>query len=209
MKRIFLFAGRIHSGKNFAAEIAKNILTERGASVETMMFAQGVKDGCREDFKQLTDFLNSVAEDCAHDGDEYTAKLLYTEDTNWYEKKTPLTRILLQTYGTEIFRNRVGKDWWTEKLAERVKESAADTILVTDMRFPNECDRLREMLPDCSVVSVLIERNVEDEEREAFANHASETSLDGYEFDEVVDNNGTPDMLEEKLKSLLTKRGAK
>lgn len=199
MKTVVMFAGKINSGKNLAAETLKNIFEDEGISAEVMMLAQGVKDGCREDFKRLADYLNALAKEEREEvGNDYLADLLEIKDENWYEKKTPLTRILLQTYGTEIFRNRVDRNYWTEALAKRILESKSDRVVVSDMRFPDECDHLKNIFEEAgeeiAVKSVLVKRSEREEsEAEIVDDHASETSLEDYRFDYVLRNDGTKD----------------
>jgi len=130
---------------------------------------------------------------------------LITKDENWYENKNPITRILLQTYGTEIFRKRVDQNWWVKQLKNRVLQSNSDIILITDVRFPNEIECFKKDIPkDFTVTTIRINRNLNREA--SFNEHESENALDNYnEFDYVIDNNGTLEDLKNKVKELISR----
>ena len=194
MKKVYLLGGKIDSGKNYVANEMTRILEGSGKSVLRMMFAQGVKDGCREDFSRLSEYLNSLAEELSLRGEKSIAGLLRIGYENWYEDKTPITRILLQTYGTDIFRNRVDEDWWVKKAAERINRATEDIIIITDFRFPNECDKLKELVGDGrEVVSIKVEREAKTDE--LLASHSSENAFGGFEFDHEIKNDGKEDLV--------------
>ena len=203
--KVWMFGGKIHSGKNLAAKIAKEWLESNGLKVDCEMLAKGVKDGCRRDFAELTNYLNELSEMAKSNGDNKLAELLHVEDENWYENKTALTRILLQTYGTEIFRKNVSENWWTEQLVKRIKESDADVVLVTDFRFPSEYHDLKVAFPETNTLRIW--RG--NKEKTGFVDtidrtqaHDSETALDHFVFDYEIDNNGTIEELEKKIKEV-------
>lgn len=188
-KLVVLVGGRIHVGKSLFSKMMCEELGDAGLKVENMMLAQGVKDGCRDDFARLTEHLNALADKAEAAGEDELAEELRIRNDNWYENKTNITRILLQTYGTEIFRNRVDGEWWVKKLAERICKSSADVIFVTDFRFPNECEKLKPLLVDREVLTVSVERKSDASEQ--LSAHTSENALDGYPFDFRIDNSGT------------------
>jgi hypothetical protein len=64
--------------------------------------------------------------------------------------------------------------------------------LVTDVRFPNECQAIK----DRGGIIIKVDRDVEK------GSHASETALDNWAFDAVIDNNGSISELVEKVKQL-------
>ena len=183
LNHVILVSGKARSGKNQFAEYLKENLEERNLVVATDLFARGVKDGCREDFSELVKYLN-----------EHTN--IKTQDYNWYENKTELTRILLQIYGTNIFRNRVDGDWWVKKQIERILRMDANVCIITDARFPNEIDLVKEKLGKlCTVFSIRINRHYQET---GIPNHASEVALDNYlDFDYIYDNDGSLEQLNE------------
>lgn len=219
MKHIFLISGKLRSGKNQFADYVKEIAESKGMTVNTDLFAKSLKEWCNEDFRALTDYLNQILELTIFDFMVFQKsyniknidipitrlKELITKDENWYENKNPITRILLQTYGTEIFRKRVDQDWWVKQLKNRVLQSNSDITLITDVRFPNEIECFKKDIPkDFTVTTIRINRNLN---REAgFNEHESEKALDNYnEFDYVIDNNGTLEDLKEGAKELISR----
>lgn len=219
MKHIFLISGKLRSGKNQFADYVKEIAESKGMTVNTDLFAKSLKEWCNEDFRALTDYLNQILELTIFDFMVFQKsyniknidipitrlKELITKDENWYENKNPITRILLQTYGTEIFRKRVDQDWWVKQLKNRVLQSNSDITLITDVRFPNEIECFKKDIPkDFTVTTIRINRDLN---REAgFNEHESEKALDNYnEFDYVINNNGTLEDLKEGAKELISR----
>lgn len=201
MNRIILISGKLRSGKNQLAEYLTNEFESHGKSVRCDLFAKGVKDGAREDFKALTDYLNDMVTALApvlatikHTGDAKDFimngfKSIYTEPENFYEDKTPLTRILLQLYGTDIFRNRVDDNYWLKQLIDRCIQSTEYVTIVTDVRFPNEITYLQDN-KDLDVCTIRVERDMKRTDK--INQHPSETALDNFnDWNFVIDNNGT------------------
>lgn len=62
-----------------------------------------------------------------------------TEDNVLYVESSK--RKLLQFVGTDIARNLCGTNFWVDKL----DSSGCSNIVVTDVRFPNEADKIREL----------------------------------------------------------------
>ncbi len=182
MKLVVLVSGKLQSGKNTFADLCIEHL-KNDLKVSYDYFAKELKQRCKEDFKPLVEYVNSL-----------NIPELHTEDDNWYENKNKLTRILLQVYGTDVFRNRVSEDYWAEQLVENVYNSDSDVIFVTDVRFPSEIAALENEGFD--VVSVRINRNLNRDD--SVNEHESETALDNYtSWNYVFDNSGTYDELKE------------
>jgi len=203
--KLWMLGGKIHSGKNLAAKIAKEWLESQGLKVDCEMLAKGVKDGCKRDFAVLASYLNELSQEARRSGNDMLADLLHIKDENWYEDKTALTRILLQTYGTEIFRKNVAENWWTEQLVKRVKENKADVVLVTDFRFPSEYHDLKKAFPETSTLRIW-RGNKEGfvDTNDSTQTHDSETALDHFVFDYEIDNNGTIEELETRIKEIFS-----
>ena len=219
MKHIFLISGKLRSGKNQFADYVKEIAESKGMTVNTDLFAKSLKEWCNEDFRALTEYLNDILNLTIEElhnfktliglrSLENTIQRLkdhITKDENWYENKNPITRILLQTYGTEIFRKRVDQEWWVKQLKNRVLQSNSDITLITDVRFPNEIECFKKDIPkDFTVTTIRINRNLNREA--SFNEHESEKALDNYnEFNYVIDNNGTLEDLREEAKELISR----
>jgi adenosyl cobinamide kinase/adenosyl cobinamide phosphate guanylyltransferase len=183
MKTVVLLSGKMRSGKNTFADILIEELTKQSPNltVKYDFFAKPVKDQCKEVFSTLTKYLNMVSS-------TYDIKELYTDEDNWYEDKNEITRILLQTYGTEIFREKVDKNYWSNLMKRSIESSTNDVIIITDLRFKNEIEIIKSSLK-FNTISVRIDRPelvVQDTE---IHQHSSEIDLDDYDgFDASILN---------------------
>lgn len=90
-------------------------------------------------------------------------------------------RRLLQRLGTEAGRETLWDSIWVDAAFAGAQEG--DKIVVTDVRFPNEAQAIKDMGGE-------IWRVVRDGVGPANS-HASETSLDDWEFDGKLINDGT------------------
>ena len=205
MKKLILVSGKIHTGKNQIAEYIQDELQMRNYQVSQDLFAKSLKDNCKEDFKNIQELLNNLAEELKANINTFidtrelmvrpnlTSQIdkvlnkLRINDDNWYENKTDITRTLLQIFGTEIFRKRVDENYWVNQLKNRVIQSKKDFIIVTDVRFPNEITGMFH--ESFETITIRINRNINTNNQ--IASHASETSLDNWnEWNYLVENNG-------------------
>lgn len=122
----------------------------------------------------------------------------------WDGKKDERGRKLLQVIGTEAGRAYC-PTIWIDKAIEKLRiaqESGVDIVCITDCRYPNEIERMKAL--DWivgKVVSVRIERPGAGAGENA--NHISETSLDDWQFDYTVQNDGWLLSYREKIFNLL------
>ena len=185
-------------------KVTKNLLSKH-ETVEIKKFAGKLKEiaailiGC-----DVSDFEDR----------EFKEKELGEE----WDRLTP--RKLLQLLGTEAGREIIHPNIWVNALFADYKvtnncsqhsdglwytsehgEAESKVIpvypnwIITDVRFPNEAQAIKDR--GGVVIRInkpqLIERDFE---------HLSETSLDNYEFDHVIENNGSIEELVEKVKQL-------
>lgn len=102
-------------------------------------------------------------------------------------KSNPEVRRLLQVMGTEVGRAMLGEDVWVRRA---MKSLPAKTVF-TDMRFPNEANAIRKR-------GGLVWR-VNRPKFVAVNGHVSETALDSYTFDAVINNAGDLEFLAEQV----------
>src|SRR5262249_50391954 len=102
----------------------------------------------------------------------------------WIDKP-PAIRALLQEYGTEV-RRRDRADYWTQAWAWRLPVGVA-SVVVPDMRFPNEAAQIRGM-------SGQLWQVIRPGYDWAPGVHASESMIDT-SFDVVFQNASTLDYL--------------
>lgn len=89
-------------------------------------------------------------------------------------------REFLQKLGTEGLRNNLHENVWVNALFSEF-DSASSKWLVTDVRFQNEADAIKNL----GGIVVRIDRGMDT------GTHASETSLDDYKFDYTINNKGS------------------
>lgn len=124
----------------------------------------------------------------------YNSNNLEDLHRDWKEVKLVKTtpRILLQLIGTECGRDIIHPNIWVNSLfADYHKES---NWIITDCRFQNEAKAIR------SKGGILIRIEIDGGK---LHNHPSETSLDGYDFDYVLSNNGSIEDLIKKVKKIM------
>lgn len=90
-------------------------------------------------------------------------------------------------------KRSVYANFWVKKVVEIVLKDPLHNYVITDMRYANEADTLKLMIP--STMTIRVER----------AGHVittqdpSERDLDNYKFDKIVQNDGTIPELYNKL----------
>lgn len=123
-------------------------------------------------------------------------------------KLTP--RLLLQLLGTDCGRDIIHPNIWVNSLfadyqpkytmnSEKWNKPISNWI-VTDVRFENEAQAIK----DRGGVVIRVERGYQNPLMPEISvdEHPSETSLDNYEFDHVIQNDGSIEELIEKVKQL-------
>lgn len=134
---------------------------------------------------------------------------LFARDTSisydeLYDHKTFETRNKLQQYGTENGRDKYHQDIWVRGLdiqVETFRRRSDDNclIIVCDVRFKNEADYIikkggnliRVISEDRTNERYLKEAKGDKEQYQKIANHQSETDLDTYTFNFVINNSTT------------------
>lgn len=216
-KKIILLGGTINSGKNMVHDLICESLGSD--NVQRNYFAKELKDTCKEAFGRYAVHLNQSVEsvmDILSDSNfegydkatDILSKLLI-KDHNWYEDKTDSTRIILQSVGTDIVRDKVDKDHWVKCAAKEVLDSNKEYIVFTDFRYTGEylslieqCNARKGFTTDYRYYPISIERTVDT--KSTIAEHASENGLSGFrQWYGHLDNNGTIENTKEQLEMLL------
>ena len=117
----------------------------------------------------------------------------YDEDS----KAVSTYRLFLQWYGTE-YRRAKDEDYWVRKLVDTCKVNPTALYVVTDMRFPNEVDIIKEL----GGITVRIMRS-ETEVICQSSFHSSETALTGVPHDVMILNRGSLKEYRENCKDWL------
>lgn len=131
-------------------------------------------------------------------------------------------RTILQSLGTEWGRDMIHNEIWVNALMSKYKCISCDMKLpfedgiahvewdtcvmpnwiITDTRFPNEA----KAVTDKGGINIRLTRNINDNDNALL--HSSETSIDNYKFDYIVDNkDGNIENLIRDIKVILIKEG--
>lgn len=194
-KKVILVSGKLQSGKNTFTDILMEEM-KKSISIDYDYFAKPLKNECKTVFSNLVDYLNKISL-------ENNIPSLYTNEDSWYENKNEVTRILLQTYGTDIFRELVDEDWWAKKLKKKILARDEEVIVVSDVRFKSEL-RIFEQDNDLKLIKIRIERDNYTRDNNPIHYHISELDLDDYsKWDFILKNNDTLDALKQNTLILL------
>jgi hypothetical protein len=171
--------GRLKSGKDTTFEIIRDLYPD----AERISFAEKLKVSAENLLKfdrETLDFLKN---------DEQVFLTLMQEGSSAAPRgfialpELKMTmREFLQRYGTESHREVFGTDFWVDMALPLDTDHSNRILVVTDMRFPNEVARVREL----GGITWKIERASET----SFGAHPSEQDVDD-DIDVFIDNNGT------------------
>ena len=130
-------------------------------------------------------------------------KFIAKEYFYWDGEKDEYGRDLLQKIGTNFVR-AADENFWVDFVARFLKifEPIWDVAVIPDTRFANEIEVLSER--GFNVYTIRVSRDdfsnkLTSEQR----SHESETALDDYKFDAVIDNNGTMSELRQKVSQVV------
>ncbi len=157
MTHFILYSGKARHGKDTAAEITKEALEERGYKVLVTHYADLLKFICKNFF-------------------------------GWNGEKDEAGRTLLQQVGTNCIREQ-DPDYWVDFVANliRMLPGRWDFVIIPDVRFPNEIDRIADAGFPATHVRI-VRPDFESQLTEEQKNHPSETALNDTAPDFVIKN---------------------
>jgi hypothetical protein len=125
---------------------------------------------------------------------KYMAKSMF----GWDGQKDEKGRTLLQYVGTDVISSQQ-PNYWVNFVISILKffESEWDYVLIPDCRYQAEVTRMKE---EFDTLLLRVERpNFESGLTEKQKQHVSETSMDNYDFDAVIQNDSTLESFRSKL----------
>lgn len=208
--RIIGLVGFIGSGKDSVA----TKLVESGCVQES--FAGPLKSVCASVFGWDRELLEGQS--------DTSRQFRETTDLYWSKKLginnfTP--RLALQLIGTDVLRNHFNKDIWLSSLEHRIHRIHKNhkCVIISDCRFVNELDFIKKLggkvyhvirgnIPEW--YDFAVKANTGDAKALHIMTtnykhvHTSEWDWVGYEFDGVVNNNGTLEDLDAEVTKINT-----
>lgn len=197
---------------------------------------------------QFSEYSNFIPSDLVFNTEqeccEYINNITDNKRIFTYKSEILTPRMLLQQIGTDLFRNQLHPNVWVNATMTdyKIKYFISDvdelgceeTVttkefpvypnwIITDVRFPNEADaikdregiiiRVNRSLESQVIISAKEKYNIDVSNaliKETFNElrkfeHPSESALDNYKFDYVINNNGTINNLVDKVKEILIK----
>ena len=201
--------GFIGSGKD---TIADYLVTHHG--FKRVSFAASLKDAVAAVFgwdRELLEGTTKSSREWREEVDEWWSNRLGMEIT---------PRWVLQYWGTDVLRNHFHNDIWVASVENKLRQ-AKDNIVITDCRFENEVNAIK----NAGGITVRVQRGEKPEWYESAINynkgpsnvgwsigktkldklkvHASEYSSVGLDYDHYIDNDGTIDDLHSRVKSII------
>lgn len=131
--------------------------------------------------------LNEIGQSVRFGHFQRLSRVIDNQGWDIAKEKYPDVRRTLQRLGTEAGRDILGTDIWVNTALD----NAHGDIVVTDVRFPNEVRGIEER---GGIVIRIIRPGIGPKN-----DHASETSLDNYDFNYWVTNDGTSEQLQERV----------
>ena len=176
---VILISGNKRAGKDAVGSMLNQLLSNS----EKFSFAEPMKNIISTTFNinidELEDFKNS----------ENYSNLIHQDGS----KQT--YREILQRFGTEAMKSEFGDDVWGKLMLKKIKGSSADVAIITDFRFQREYDIISDKYKTLTI-------NVIRKSDKLFDTHSSENSLNNFEFDEFIINDGSINELFESVKTI-------
>ena len=168
-------SGKKGSGKDTAANHLNAV-----HGYATLSYAEPLKKTCSIVFGIPIDYFNDRNK---------------KEETIEEWKASP--RQLMQTVGTDLFRNHFDKDVWIKSLTQRIRQTQNKRIVVSDVRFPNEALHVKNM--GGKLIHIL-RRNLRSDD-----DHESESNTDELSnmADFIISNDDTINELYETIDNII------
>ncbi len=128
------------------------------------------------------------------------------EMTGWNLTEEDKPRELLQVLGTDIIREKLGKETlFIDRMKDDIEIFSCfyDAIIISDVRFKLEIDRLRESFPDLIAINIFrpdFDNGLTEEQKK----HKTEIDLDDYDKFDLRVINTTLEKLEKDAQKVYT-----
>lgn len=170
---IYVLCGKSGNGKTTSANIIEKYYNKKGKKTISLAYASYLK--------------------------EYAKKIL-----NWDGNEETKPRDFLQQLGVELIKSKIDDRFLIKRIVDDIKIYSYfyDVIIITDARFPDEIDVIKNNFNNVKTIKLIGRYN--DELTIEQKKHATETSLDNYDkYDYTVNNDKSLDDLKNKLESII------
>ena len=120
--------------------------------------------------------------------------------TSWDGSEETKPRELLQNLGVELIKTHIDDSMLVRRMVEDIKVYSYfyDVITISDARFPNEIDTIKNNFS--KVISIRVLRDEKNDLTEKQNKHATEIAMNDYSnYDYVINNNDTLENLEKEV----------
>lgn len=162
----------LHGKKGSGKDTVATLIQEKHPSAALDAFATPIKEGAKAMFDLTEEHVNGSLKET----------VIPTIGCS--------PRYILQHLGTEFARNCIHPDVWTNLLKERIERATSQVVVITDLRFDNEADCIRELGGE--IWNIV--RDVSDTDT-----HSSEHGIQKEKIDYNIDNNGTLEKLKKNV----------
>jgi len=198
--KIITIQGFIGSGKDTLASVILEREKSQGRTAIKLSFASALKDCVSSIFSWNRELL---------EGDTKESREWREKVDEWWSEKLNIPNLtprwVLQNIGTNVMRGHFHLDIWLLSIEKQILnlQGFTDVIIITDCRFKNEIDFLRNM----DAIFVKIKRGKDPEwvqnyienDVEPINIHQSEYQWLNNTFDFVIDNNESIEELNAKI----------
>ena len=124
--------------------------------------------------------------------------------TSWDGSEETKPRELLQNLGVELIKTHIDDSMLVRRMVEDIKVYSYfyDVITISDARFPNEIDIIKDNFSN--VISIRVLRDEKNDLTEKQNKHATEIAMNDYSnYDYVINNNDTLENLEKEVRKCI------
>lgn len=137
----------------------------------------------------VADIISEYYKDkCIQISFAYYLKQYVKNITNWDGNEETKPRDLLQSIGIDLIKNKINPNLLIDRVCDDIKVYSYffDYIIITDARLVDEIETLKNNF-ECITIRITNpkENNLTIEQKK----HITETDLDDYKFDYVIENN--------------------
>jgi hypothetical protein len=186
---VLALCGLKRAGKDTVARILQDTFRAQGKTCSTLAFADALRNVCSVAFGvPVEDFSNDLTKDVPHE--------------HLPNRMTPRDALIL--VGTTMFRKMVDPDFWIHAALAQIRRAHFDVVILTDVRFENELQAVREQFDTKTILVVRQELESTEglHETERFAAVNSCESTRTFNFDFVVHNKTTLEDLEASVRTI-------